>query len=84
VDINEFRKQFYKARNAAAKHHIEGAKLNGMIDEYFGYHYCDHDIDGIIDCLLYGIRPNLTFADFMDAMKNKSEYPSDAMAAKEK
>lgn len=70
----ELRKQFYKAKRAAIKHHVEGAKFNKMTEDYFGYHYSEYDIDEVIDCLMYGINGGLFFKGFMDNMKNKGKY----------
>jgi hypothetical protein len=63
------RKQFYKARNAAAIHLEEKTKFDRMIEEYYGFHYSDLDMDVIIDSLDYGTHSGLSWMEFKRLMK---------------
>ena len=66
-------KQFEKVKDLAIRFHKEKMKLDGMIEEKWGFHYSEFNDDALIDTLDYGIggASYSYLVDVMDEQKGK-------------
>lgn len=72
--MTELEKQYNKVKKLAQKHLDEGAKLDRLIMDRWGFKFSETDDDAIIDTLDYGID-NISFKTFERKMNGyKSNY----------
>jgi hypothetical protein len=72
AEKQELRRQFNKVLRAAKKHTDEKVKLDVMIEECYGWHYSNFNIDEIIDALDKGIH-TMSFNAFDAIMERGNE-----------
>lgn len=71
--MSELRKLFYKMQKLSNDMSNNKSRFDELIEEKYGYHYSDKDLDEIIDCVDYG-HSTMTFREFNRIMReNKYE-----------
>ena len=69
MDNRQFRVLFYRLQNAANKKEVLRERFNRGMAKRYGFTYSDKDIDGIIDCLDYGVG-KMSFKKFRALMED--------------
>lgn len=67
-NMSELSKLFSKMQKLSVEIQKNKSRFDEMIEEKYGYHYSDKDLDKIIDCLDYGNR-SMTFKEFDKIMR---------------
>jgi hypothetical protein len=70
--MDEFKKQYRKVAKLTRERHLEGAKLDRMIERRWGFKFSDTDDDQMIDTLDYG-TDCLSATEFIEKMNQYKE-----------
>ena len=71
--MSDLSKLFYKMQKLANEISDNKSKFDELIQDKYGYHYSDEDLDEIIDCVDYG-HGHLTFREFNQIMRDNNPY----------
>lgn len=63
-------KLFEEVKRLCLEYKKKSHKLDKQIEEKFGFHYSDFDMDNVIDTLDYG-TDNISFNDFIKLMEEQ-------------
>lgn len=68
--MSELSKIFYKMQKLAVQQSQLKPRFDQLIEEKYGFHYSDVDLDKIIDCVDYG-QGTMTFREFNQIMMDR-------------
>lgn len=66
--MSELSKLFYKMQKLSKEISNNKARFDRLIEDKYGFHYSEKDLDEIIDCIDYG-NGNMTFKEFDKIMR---------------
>ena len=70
--MNELKKLFYKIQELSNTISELRPRFDELIEEKYGYHYSDKDLDMIIDCVDYGTG-TMSFKEFDKMMRDNKD-----------
>lgn len=70
--MSELSKLFYKMQKLSNEISDNKHRFDELIEEKYGYHYSDKDLDEIIDCVDYG-HGRMTFQEFSRIMRENKD-----------
>ncbi len=72
----ELQNKFEQLKKLAIDKHTADCEFAKLVENKYGFHYSDRDLDQIIECLEYGWDSTLTFKKFEHIMQEASDAQS--------